>query len=436
MALRAFLGVCLFPNINSAAPDGAHLRLDLEENYELLGSLRDPTVLIEAEVDAGNIPGLSVSVTVADDVVYTGAFGSAFPEDGAEAFRTTSETAFTFASISKTITGVAVLMLHERGLVDLEADINEYLSYVVAVPGITLAQLMTHTSSITDNYYFTIPKDELYVDGDPLISLEAFNIDMFTVDGKWFSERTFVGEPGGRFDYSNVGSSLAACVVEHVVRAHGLATDYNDFVRNSIMVPLGVGGSHYLRDFDGMMEPPVGARPSEFWRGEMESWPHYSVPDLPNGFWRARSLDYARVLGMVANGGVWQGVRILSSDSIATILTRTEWDGGRQGAAFWSFRGGANSPLIGHSGGELGIATDSVLDLETGVSVTLLSNGDWGQGNSFSGAMQRIEDLLLLEYGGSGAAAREGRSHVNETIDVVRYLRRRQARVRALDGGH
>eukprot|EP01043_Picozoa_sp_COSAG02_P119586 COSAG02_NODE_56258_length_286_cov_0.946524_2_plen_54_part_01 len=41
--------------------------------------------------------------------------------------------------------------------------------------------------------------------------------------------------PGGRFDYSNVGSSLAACVVEHVVRAHGLATDYNDFVRNSIM---------------------------------------------------------------------------------------------------------------------------------------------------------------------------------------------------------
>eukprot|EP01043_Picozoa_sp_COSAG02_P119585 COSAG02_NODE_56258_length_286_cov_0.946524_1_plen_59_part_10 len=56
---------------------------------------------------------------------------------------------------------------------------------------------MTHTSSITDNYYFTIPKDELYVDGDPLISLEAFNIDMFTVDGKWFSERTFVGKPGG-----------------------------------------------------------------------------------------------------------------------------------------------------------------------------------------------------------------------------------------------
>ena len=58
--------------------------------------------------------------------------------------------------------------------------------------------------------------------------------------------------------------------------------------------------------------------------------------------------DYARVLGMVANDGVWQGVRILSAESVAIIKTRTQWDGGRQGAAFWSYRGGGSSPLIGH----------------------------------------------------------------------------------------
>ena len=51
--------------------------------------------------------------------------------------------------------------------------------------------------------------------------------------GKWFSEKTFRGDPGERFDYTNVGSSLAACVVEHVVQAHELAADYNDFVRHS-----------------------------------------------------------------------------------------------------------------------------------------------------------------------------------------------------------
>ena len=44
--------------------------------------------------------------------------------------------------------------------------------------GITTAQLMRHVSSITDDYYFTIPRDELYVDGDPLISLERVSTTM------------------------------------------------------------------------------------------------------------------------------------------------------------------------------------------------------------------------------------------------------------------
>ena len=46
------------------------------------------------------------------------------------------------------------------------------------------------------------------------------------------------------------------------------------------------------------------------------------------GFWPGQ---YAALLGAVANGGVWQGARVLSGASVEIIKERTGLDGGRQG---------------------------------------------------------------------------------------------------------
>lgn len=362
---------------------------------------QDPTQYIEQQVRAGNIPGLSVAAVRGDDLLWHGGFGSAWPERGGGANDATADTAFTFASISKTVTGVAVMILKERGLVDLSADINTYLPYSVAVSGITLAQLMTHTSSITDNHYFSIPESDLYVDGDPTMSLHDFCAAMFTSGGRWYSSRTFSGSPGQRFDYSNVGSALAASVVEEVVKAHGVAAGYNEFVKADIFAPLGAAhGSHYLRDFAHNMEPPVGARPSEYWRNSYESWEHYSVPDYPNGFWRSSAETYARLLGMVANHGEWKGTRVLSRDSTDFIRERQGVDGNRQGGAFFYYKG----DLLGHNGAELGIATEANFDPATGVGVVVLSNGDYCQGREFEAALDNIEAHVLQLFGAGGAA--------------------------------
>ena len=83
-----------------------------------------------------------------------------------------------------------------------------------------------------------------------------------------------------------------------MVRNAGLATDYNTFIQDYVFGPLGAldgTGSHYLRDFFDMMEPPIGARPSIFENGAYKSWKHYSVPDYPNGFWRSNAATYAKV---------------------------------------------------------------------------------------------------------------------------------------------
>lgn len=73
----------------------------------------------------------------------------------------TADTPINIASISKPILGIALLQLQDQGLLDLDADVNGYLPLRVANPNfptaaITLRQLATHTSSITD---FADPAD-------------------------------------------------------------------------------------------------------------------------------------------------------------------------------------------------------------------------------------------------------------------------------------
>ena len=112
----------------------------------------DPSAVVLELMAEGNIPGLSAAVTVGGELVWTDGLGSTYPESGEQRYLATADTAFTFASVSKTITGVAVLMLRERGLLDVEADVNPYLPYQVARRGITTAQLMSKCSRFLSGF--------------------------------------------------------------------------------------------------------------------------------------------------------------------------------------------------------------------------------------------------------------------------------------------
>ncbi|MGB0509603.1 MAG: serine hydrolase domain-containing protein, partial [Flavobacteriales bacterium] len=93
--------------------------------------------------------------------------------DVANAVAVEDTTVFLLASVSKLFTGTAALQLAETGALQLDIDINAYLPWSVDVPNftndsITVRQLMTHTSSIKDNWgtmsgYYGYP--------DPTISL-------------------------------------------------------------------------------------------------------------------------------------------------------------------------------------------------------------------------------------------------------------------------
>ena len=128
----------------------------------------------------------------------------------------TEDTVFRIASITKTVTAVAVMQLWELGLVDLDAPANDYLRafrLVPVTPGArpaTVRHLLTHTAGVPE---VLRPADLFRPDwgdsvrmGDPVPSLAELYRGAIRLDA----------EPGTRFAYTNHGFAALQQIVEDV----------------------------------------------------------------------------------------------------------------------------------------------------------------------------------------------------------------------------
>ena len=184
-----------------------------------------------------HVPGAVMIVVNRTDILYQEAFGhqSFLPTQ----LMNVDTSIFVLASISKTFIGIAVMQLVESNLLDLDVDINCYLlpsDPNISHPfypshSITLRQLLSHSASINRNdeteYMF-------YQTGDEALAKISLEEACFTYlshkASNWLPD-----PPGTVTLYSNVGSSLAALVIERVTKM-----SYEQYVRDKILVPLGI----------------------------------------------------------------------------------------------------------------------------------------------------------------------------------------------------
>ena len=122
---------------------------------------------------AGRLPGLSAAVVRGGEVVWSHAWGMANIAAGR---RVTPDTLFMLASVSKTVVATAVLQAIEDGLFELDTLANDVLPFPVRHPvhpdrPITVRQLLTHTSSIRDNWNLLTAS---YVAEDSAMELRTF----------------------------------------------------------------------------------------------------------------------------------------------------------------------------------------------------------------------------------------------------------------------
>ena len=181
--------------------------------------------VIRASADADQFSG-AVLVAREGEVLLDQGYGFAnrewrVPNDG--------DTKFRLGSLTKQFTAVAVMLLSERGLVDLDAPVNTWLPDAPAAwDRVTLRHLLTHTAGVPN---FTAFEDYQALKAQPasIASLIAR-----------FSDRPLDFQPGEGWAYSNSGYILLTAIIE---AASG--ETYADFVAANLFQPLGMTDSGY-----------------------------------------------------------------------------------------------------------------------------------------------------------------------------------------------
>jgi len=181
--------------------------------------------IVRNSADANEFSG---SVLVARDgqVLLDRGYGLAnrewlIPNDG--------ETKFRLGSITKQFTAVAIMILNERGLVDLDAPVKTWLPDAPASwDQVTVRRLLAHTAGVPN---FTSFDD-----------FEATKTLPVTVDGliAKFRDRPLDFQPGEDRKYSNSGYVLLTAVIE---KASGKS--YADFLAETVFQPLGMSDTGY-----------------------------------------------------------------------------------------------------------------------------------------------------------------------------------------------
>lgn len=318
---------------------------------------------LKSEVVNNNLVSISYCVVKHEKVVHRGALGFA---DKTNKKLATDSTRYLIASISKTVTAVAIMKLVEQNLIGLDDDINLHLPFSVRNPTfpndkITPRMLLSHRSSISDEFQETLTLD-CYGTDCPM-SLEQFFEDVFQNTGQYFSPNNFSdSKPGTAEDYSNLGSALIGYLVERITQ-----TPFDVYCKTNIFIPLGMNKTEWR-----LANTPIVELAIPYSDEITNPNPHYTFPDYPNGGLRTTVSDLSKFLRMVILNGSINSTPILSQASMTAMKTLQFGSAEFCLSFYYDTVKGRN--VLGHSGGEKGVTAEMFYDTNTNVGVIVFSN--------------------------------------------------------------
>ena len=324
--------------------------------------------LVDSEYKRLQMPGLACVAVKEDSVVYLGLRGVA-NRQAKKAF--TYQTRMLIASTSKTVTLTAIMQLYDKGLINLDSDINLYLPFKVRNPHysdypITVRMLLTHTSSISDAGYMpSIYYLFGYVDYPE--TLMSFEENYLTSTGKNYTKKNFAeNKPGEVSDYSNVGAALIACLVEHVTNIN-----FNDYCKTNIFEPLGMDKTTWF-----FIETPKNEVAIPYADNNIANplKPFFTYPTYPDGHLITTIEDLSKFMRAFIMNGKYNDFQLLLPQTIDTILYENiSISAGKQGLIFYEHKIG-QFDVWGHDGGDPGVSTEMYFDREKRVGYIMFNN--------------------------------------------------------------
>ncbi|MGX7025657.1 serine hydrolase domain-containing protein [Vagococcus hydrophili] len=336
---------------------------------------------MEKDLDKYHIPGAVIAIVKDDEILYSKGYGMA--DISKDKKVDADKSMFRIASTTKLFTWTAVMQLVEAGKIDLDTDINTYLTSF-KVPNtfdkpITMRDLMTHTAGFEEGGVgYQITTDTKRLNTTIAETLEKHALAR-------------VRPPGEKASYSNYGAALAGLIVEDV---SGLS--YTDYIQENIFNTLDM--KHAT-----LAEP----LPKKYKDNEVIGYnytnekftpgiPTYEGGFSPAGAGTVSANDMAKFMLAHLNNGTTQGKRLLDKKTTNTMhQTAFRFDKRLPGSALGFQEGEINGKkTLSHAGADTMFITDLYLVPEENIGIFLSYSG--GQADDALASMKKhIFDYLF-----------------------------------------
>ena len=364
--------------------------------------------------DLGKTPGLVYAVTYQDHILHTKGMGvSSLGGNTPD-----SQTVFRVASMTKSLTAAAALILRDRNLLDLDKPITEYIPEFKAVripfpdsPDITLRMLLTMSAGF--------PTDDKWADRQE--SLTPGEFTKLIESGLRFDSI-----PGTNYEYSNLGYALVTAAIANVS-----GKLFTEFVETEILRPLQMATSGF--DFRLLKNLATGyVKRNDAWEPE----PFSSQGAFSGiGGLLTNIVDLAKWVGSMIQA--FNPESINQHNSISSISRREmqqlqrimppsqlrQLDAPTMSSAGYGFGLAVEEDfdfgkIVGHSGGYPGFGSHMRWHVGSGIGLIALANGRY----AFPAEACAKALRYLLEKQESAESPREPSEELREMQQQVELL--------------
>ena len=353
---RVFGAVCIllmFVSACSSAETAPHDPILPQDLAGLEGYIR-------SEMENGDVPGLAIVITQADQIIWSKGFGYADLELGSPL---TPDTPMRVGSISKPVLALAIMGLVEQGRVGLDQELTDVLPFVqlenqfAEAHPVLVRHLLSHTSGIDDTQMPELTAVYAGEDECELPLIQVLAVELPAVQT----------EPGLSYSYSGLGYGLLGAILEQITEQ-----PFEDVVQTTVLEPLGMANSGFRLTAQleedlaiGHIKTAEGIQPVEYRCGYLRA----------GGNLHSSARDLARLLILFAMDGTLEGRQFLAPETLAAMQNpEVRLETLEYGLGVMTIMLPEGQKVIGHAGGVEGFNSHAWLEPESDIGVVVLVN--------------------------------------------------------------
>ena len=331
---------------------------------------------IVSAIEKHHVPGLSLAVIEQGAIAKAAGYGFADKEKKAPV---TTATLFQAGSISKSVAALGVLHLVEVGRLNLDADVNTYLT-AWKVPEndftkrekVTLRRILSHSAGLTvhgfPGYAPSVPRPTLIqvLDGASPANTAPIRVDMV---------------PGTKFRYSGGGYTVMQQMLVEIT-----TKSFPEYMQQTVLAPLGMEASTFEQP---LPETMVSLAAKAYYKDAPVEGGWHIYPEMAAaGLWTTAS-DLARfAIGIQQSLGGKTNPVISRKMTKQMLTVQSEYDG------LGVFLQGEGDRLrFMHAGRDEGFDAEMIGYAQTGQGAVVMINA-----NNDSGCLRRVMEAVAHEY--------------------------------------